>query len=64
MEYRQAKVIKKSITISYSCIKGEPLHTVKLTDFKIGTGKYFEDWEYDFVAFQCPLCNEYHKFEI
>jgi hypothetical protein len=62
--YERAKIIKKLITIEFSCSKDQKPHLIKLTDFEIGTSSYFEDWEYDFISFDCPLCGKRHRFEI
>ena len=60
----KAKIIKKTLTLSFCCTKDGPEHTIKLTYFKFREGYYFDDYKYDYVLFECPLCKNYHEFEI
>jgi Zn finger protein HypA/HybF involved in hydrogenase expression len=60
----KAKIIKKTLTLSFCCTEGGSEHTIKLTDFQFGEGYYFTDYKYDYVSFKCPLCKNYHEFEI
>ncbi len=59
-----ARIIKKTIMLEYKCFDGDVNHSVKLTDFELGSGEYYSDWSYKYVEFDCPLCNKHHEFEI
>ena len=61
---RLAKVIEKSVTLIYKCTAESEEETVVLTKFFLGAGKHFEDWDYDYISFTCPLCGETHRFEV
>jgi hypothetical protein len=61
---KQCKVIKHSIRIEYTCPTDSETYTTVIKNPRINQGRYYEDWEYTAITFQCPHCKKTHSFEI
>lgn len=60
---KTAKVIKRSISIMYSCDDGTE-HSIKIENPHVRTYMKFEDMEVEVIEFTCDYCGEKHTFEI
>lgn len=60
--FKQAKVIKHIITLSFECNGVQ--HSVKLTNFYISEYQAYADEHYKVITFICPICGEEHTFAL
>jgi len=64
MSLQHAIIKEHLMRLEFCCsCRKEPV-TLVIKQPSVHTGNYFEDWEYQYININCPLCNKHHMLEV